>query len=123
MTETIQVTLDSSLLSSLKQMTEQQGVSLERIFADLAQQYVQEQRSQKIRAETKHYTAMHAELKKKYLGQHVAIHEGRLIDHDADASRLVRRVRQYYGLIPIMFTQVEEAPEPELVIRSPQSTR
>ena len=118
MNETIQVTLDAKLLEELQQTVTKQGVSLGDIFADAAQKYLDEARRKKIQKEFEHYTIIHAELKTKYLGQHVAIHEGQVVDHDADLSELIHRVRLRYGRIPIMFTQVGEQPMREFVVHS-----
>ncbi len=118
MEKTIAVTLDAELLESLTQITAQKGMSVENVFADMAQQFIDEARREKIHKEFEHYKALHAELKAKYLGQHVAVHEGQVVDHDADLSALIRRVRQRFGRIPIMFTQVGEQPTREFTTHS-----
>jgi len=41
---------------------------------------------------------MRDELLKVYLGQHVALYQGKLVDHDEDAARLEKRVRERYHL-------------------------
>ena len=116
MNATIQVTLDSELVEALKQTTEQQGTDVGAVIETLARQYVREARRQKIRAEFEKYRAMHGELKAKYLGQHVAIHDGQVVDHDADPTALVQRVRVRFGRIPVLVTQVEEESVQEYVI-------
>ena len=115
-----QLPVDAKLAESLQQVAAQRGVSVEEVMNDLARKYVREARREIIRAEFESYQVMHAELKAKYLGQHVAVHQGRLIDHDADVSALVRRVRREHGSIPILFVQVEDEPVKEYVIRSPR---
>ncbi len=123
MNETIQVTLDSKLVEELRQTTAQQGVSVESVVADLAQQYLREVREKKLQKESEHYLAMHTQLKEKYLGQHIAIHEGQLVDHDSDVTALIKRLRQRYGRTPIFVAQIDEKPIREFVIRSPRLVR
>ena len=123
MNETIQVTLDSNLIEELKQTTARAGVSVESVFADLAQQYLREARDQKLQAEFERYQALHAELRAEYLDQHVAIYEGQLVDHDTDVSALLKRVRARFGRAPVLITQVGEKPMREFVIRSPRLVR
>ena len=118
-----QVPMDAKLAESLQQVAAERGKPLEAVMNDLARKYLREARREVIKAEFEHYLAMHTELKAKYLGQHVAIHEGRLIDHDSDPMALAHRVRQRYGYIPILITQVSEQPRHEYVIRSPRLVR
>jgi hypothetical protein len=80
-------------------------------------QSLREVHEQQLRAESARYQAMHAELKGKYLAQHVAIYEGRLIDHDTDAMTLVRRVEKQHGQAPVFITQVDNKPIREFLVR------
>ena len=123
MNETVQLTLDSKLVEELKQATSQDGTSIDSIFADLALQYLREARDKKLQTEFERYQAMHAELKGKYLGQHVAIFEGRLIDFDLDPMTLDRRIEQRFGQAPILITQVAEKPIREFLVRRPRLVR
>jgi hypothetical protein len=118
MNATLRVTLDSELVEALRQAAEQQGTSLEAVIEELARQYLRDARRQKIRAEFEHFRAQHAELKEKFLGQHVAIHDGRVVAYDADPLALVRRVRKRFGRVPILFTQVEDEPAQEYTLHS-----
>jgi len=65
------------------------------------------------------YRTMHAELKQRFLGEYVAIHNGELVDHDADRRALSRRVRQKYRSVAVLITPVEEKPEREFLMQSP----
>lgn len=118
-----QLPIDAKLAESLQEVAAQRGVNVEDVMNDLARKYVREARREIIRAEFESYQAMHAELKAKYLGQHVAIHNGQLVDHDVDSTALVKRIHQQYGRNPILVTQVHEQPVREFVIRSPRLVR
>jgi len=63
---------------------------------------------------------MHAELVKQYLGQIVAIHDGRLVDHDPDPVTLLQRIRQNYPNQVVLRRKVESVPERELRVRHPR---
>lgn len=63
---------------------------------------------------------MHAELAEKYLGQYVAIHNGKVVDHDDDFQSLHSRIRQRFGGQPVLLRCVEAEPERVLVICSPR---
>jgi hypothetical protein len=86
-----QVPMDAKLAESLQQVAAERGKPLELVMNDLVRQYLREARREVIRQEVQHYQALHADLKAKYLGQHVAIHEGRLVDHDTDPMSLTHR--------------------------------
>jgi len=117
---TIQVTLDAELASSLQETSEQEGLNIDDVLADFARQYVREARRKKLQAEFANYQAMHPQLKTQYLGQHVALYNGQVIDDDADALALAQRIRRRFGHIPVLITQVSEQPLREFVIRSPR---
>jgi hypothetical protein len=70
--------------------------------------------------ETRAYKAMHAELAKQYLGQYVAIHQGKLVDHDADPLALLQRVRQNFPNQVVLRRKVTPTPEITLYMRSPR---
>ena len=115
-----QVSLDADLVESLQQIAAEQGLTLDQVISDLARQYLRQARRAKLQREAEAYQALYVDLKSKYLGQHVAIHDGNLVDHDADPVVLVRRVRQRFGHAPILIRQVEEQPDREFVLRSPR---
>jgi len=120
MTSTVDVALDAELYESLKKATSEQGTNPEIVLNDLTRQYLRDVRRRKIDEESQAYQAMHPGLKQDYFGQHVAIHNGQLVDHDADAMTLLRRIRQRFGRLPVLITQVEEEPVREYVIHSTQ---
>lgn len=115
-----QVPMDAKLAQSLQRVADERGASVEDVMNNLVRQYLREVRHEKILAEFEYYQAMHAELKTKYLNQHVAIHDGQLVDVDTDVNALLRRVRERFGDTPVLITQVEEEPVREYVIRSPR---
>jgi len=61
------------------------------------------------------YQQQHHELKIHYLGQYVAMQNGKVIDHDPNFVLLRQRIRKQYANSPVMITLVEEAPIPTLV--------
>ena len=68
-------------------------------------------------AETEAFLAMHSELVKAYLGEHVAIYQGELVDHDRDVVALMLRTREKYGSGRVLLREVET--EPDRVLRVP----
>lgn len=65
------------------------------------------------------YQEMHSELWQKYPGHHVAVYEGRLVDHDVDGVALSLRINEKYPDDFVLIRQVESQPERVLHFRSP----
>lgn len=70
-----------------------------------------EQQADKIAQEQKAYEAQHGTLYQKFAGKFIAIHEGKVVDHDADRVALSRRIRTMYGKQPILITPVLAKPQ------------
>lgn len=73
-----------------------------------------------VRREMEAYVALHPTLKADYYGQHVAILDGRLVDHDADPATLYERIATRYPDRFVWLTAVEDEPLTTLVFRSPR---
>lgn len=69
------------------------------------------------------YHRLHAELWRKYPGQHVAIQNERLVDHDTDDLALSRRIYSRYPDTFVLMRQVEALPESVIHLRSPRFTQ
>ena len=115
--------LDADLVENLKRTTEAQGVTIAQVMDELARKYLAAARRQAIDREFEHYQALHASLRDQYMGENVAIYEGKLVDHDANALTLVRRVRAKYGDAPVLVTLVRAKPVQEFVVKSPRLVR
>jgi hypothetical protein len=98
-------------------------VDVEELVNAAVSQYLAQIRQRKIEAESRAFEAMKARLLGKYAGRYVAVHNGKVIDHDADLRTLHLRVYQKHGRIPVLLKQVLAGPEREIVIRSPRLER
>lgn len=78
---------------------------------------------EKIAQEQRHYEAQHAAILSQYRGHYIAMHEGKLVDHDLDRVAVSRRIRQKYGHTAILITQVREEPKLTITVRSPRLVR
>lgn len=66
------------------------------------------------------FRRLHPALRRKYLGQYVAIHGGELVDHDTDQVALYLRVKDNFPNRFVWIAPVREKPEEEYVMRSPR---
>jgi hypothetical protein len=90
-------------------------LTINEILAKVVRQYLWELDRRKISEESKIYRQRYAELKAQYLGQYIAMHNGQVVDHDADFLALRQRVHQRFGRTPVMITLVEDVAERTLV--------
>ncbi len=111
------VTIESALYQRIEQAAAERQVTPGEILAQALRRYLWELDRRKISDESKAYRRQHAELKGRYLGHYVAMHNGQIVDHDTDFQTLRRRVRQQFGHTPVMITLVEELAEPTLFRR------
>jgi hypothetical protein len=63
------------------------------------------------------YMAMHPILKQEYMGEHVAIFHGKLVDHDLDFAALFERIEQTYADDFVWLAKVEDEPLPTIYHR------
>jgi hypothetical protein len=111
------VAIEPTLYQRVEQAALESQVSTGELFTQALRRYLWELDRRKIAEESKAYRRQHAELKEHHLGQYIAMHKGRVVDHDPDFQTLRQRVRQQFGRTAVMITLVEEAAEPELTRR------
>lgn len=73
-----------------------------------------------IEQEQQVFAARHQEFLALYPGETIAIHTGKVIDHDVDRVALSRRIRGQYGNQPIFMAPVLPEPIQTMQTRSPR---
>ncbi|MEI2609608.1 MAG: DUF5678 domain-containing protein [Candidatus Promineifilaceae bacterium] len=114
------VPLKADLLESVQKLADEQGVAVENVLEDMVRQYLHQNRRENIRQENEHFVQMHPELIKRYKGHQVAIHQGKLVDHDRDLDKLVERIKARFGRTPVLITPVTDEPSFLFSVRRPQ---
>ena len=64
--------------------------------------------------------ALPAEERKCYQGEYVALHQGKVVDHDPDQRGLYIRIRERYGRAPVPILPADQEQPPTFVIHSPR---
>ncbi len=119
----LSISLSPDLTSSLEQEAIEEDKSVNDIVNSAVENYLHARQQAKIDQEIVAYQAMHAKLKKEMLGEWIAIHNQKLVDHDIDRVALYRRIRARYDRNPILIRQVREQPTEELFARTPNTGR
>jgi hypothetical protein len=105
---------EGALIWQIEQLAAQTAQPVEEVLATAVETYLDQLERDGIRAETQAFWAMQDELLAQYPGQHVAIYNRNVVDHDTDAARLELRVRQRFGPLPVLIAPVTPGGLPEL---------
>jgi hypothetical protein len=133
MTAQVTVTLSTRLSKQVRELAKLRQQNLKNIVEaelDKAIETVQEKENvdwaepdEAVDREMQAFIALHPVLKKKYFGQYVAFHDGKLIDHDINCSALRRRIIAQYPDMFVWISEVEEEPIRTYTLRAPRIER
>ncbi|HEY7067567.1 MAG TPA: DUF5678 domain-containing protein [Chloroflexota bacterium] len=115
------IVLRPELREMLENNAEHDSRTLNDLVNDAVREYAYRLQREKIDREAEAYTRLHCGLRDKFLGQWVAIHDGQLVDHDADSGALYHRIRAKFGRTAVLIRRVSERPDDEIWIRTPST--
>jgi hypothetical protein len=119
---TIQLVPD--LAEQIESLVGVDEASAQTFIENAVRAYIARLHRDKIREENKAFMAQYETLLATYLGRYVAMHQGKVIDHDADLRALHLRVYQRIGRKPALLKKVTNTTLPrELIFRSPRLQR
>jgi metal-responsive CopG/Arc/MetJ family transcriptional regulator len=140
--EMTQVTLPDEVVAKLRKAAEQEGTELSELLEravdyyvaqtaqpaneaedDQAQKLSWEEQKRRIEEEQQAFEAQHERLSREYVGEHIAMYQGQVVDHDEDGVALHRRIRERFGNQPVLITPVLPEPVQVITVRSPRSAR
>lgn len=126
----VTLTIPDNLYLRVQELAEKQDQNIQTILVnELTKSIVADEsdfksssllQDETVEREKRAYQTMHHRLWSQYPGQHVAIHAGRLVDHDEDGIALSRRIYAQYPEEFVLIKQVESQPERTLRFRSPR---
>ncbi len=105
---------EPTLVKQIEQWGQETNRSAEKIVENAVQVYLDNLEREAIRAETQTFWTIHDELVETYLGHHVALYKGKVVDHDEDVVRLQERVRTKFGFLPVLIAPVSQGPRHDL---------
>jgi predicted DNA-binding protein len=112
------IVLSPDLREILESTAEREARSLNDIVNEAVWLYVDRLQRRKIDREADAYERMHDELRERYFGEWVAVHDGQLVDHDSDSQALYRRIRDKFGRTAVLLTRVSEKPVQDIWMRT-----
>lgn len=117
------IILDPDLVQQIENLVDNDDNDAQAFVEKAVRAYLIQVQREKIRAETVAFNAQREKLRAMYRGQYVAIHQGKVIDHDSDLRTLQLRVYEQLGHTPVLLKRVTDDPERELIFRSPRLER
>jgi len=117
------ITLTPELVQQIENLSGKEPTDPQAFVTKAVRAYLNQMRREKIQAETEAFNAQYARLKEAHLGEYVTVHQGEVIDHDADLRTLHLRVYGRLGHTAVLLKQVTEESERDLTFRSPRLER
>jgi hypothetical protein len=99
-----EIVLHEPLASQIRQEAEAEGIQVESLIEAALRHYRFQSQRKKIDAESAWWQSAAAEVRARYTGEFVAIHQQIVVDHDQDEEALRKRIRSQYGKTPILIT-------------------
>ena len=127
MIEQITVSIPQKLYRRVRELARTRNQPVDDVLVDVLDRalpadepYPNNNEDDAVEREMQAFIQMHPVLKEKYLGQHVAIFDGQLIDVDEDYGALYERIDTQYPDQFVWMAMVEDEPIPTLIFRSPR---
>jgi ferric iron reductase protein FhuF len=111
------------LLEQVQWIAEWQQITTDEVATRAVSSYLDRLEWQKLEAEMAAFRSQLPTLLVAYSDQYVAIHDGHVIDHDADLRALHSRIYARMGATPILLQKVTAEPVPDILVRGPRFER
>ncbi len=117
------IALRPNLVERVHQIVKDKESTVEEFVNQAVRERLEQLEDQKLKAETQAFERLHPQLVQRHFGQFVAVHEGQVVDVDADFGVLFLRVRKRLGNVIVLMRQVRAEPVLELRAPSPRLER
>ncbi|MFZ0547686.1 MAG: DUF5678 domain-containing protein [Candidatus Promineifilaceae bacterium] len=114
------INLAPELVKQIENLAATAELDAEMLVDKAVRAYLLQAQQEKIQAETEFFNAQFEQLFPKYRGQYIAMHQGKVIDHDINLRTLHLRIFERLGHTPVLLKQVIDDPKRELIFRSPR---
>ncbi len=96
-----------NIAEEIRREAEAEGVSVEELLLAAWRHYRVMAQRKKIETEMAWWESQPAEMHARYAGQHIAVHNQAVVDHDVDPIALHDRIRQRYGRTAVLLVPAE----------------
>ena len=117
------VDLSPPLFEQVRRVARWQKVSTEELTTRALSSYLDRLEWEKLQSEMEAFHAQLPALLARYTGEYVAVHEGRVVDHDIDLRTLHSRIYARMGAVPVLLQKVTDTPATDILVRGPRLER
>ncbi len=114
------VDLSPRLFEQIRWIARWQQVTTAELTTRALSNYLDRLEWETLQSEMDAFQAQLPDLLANYPDQYVAIHEGQVIDSDADLRTLHGRVYARMGGVPVLLQKVTDMPAPDIRVRGPR---
>lgn len=111
------VDLNPRLFEQMRWIARWQKVSADELAARALSSYLDQLEWEKLQAEMDAFQGQLPALLARYPDEYVAMHDGQVIDHDADLRALHSRVYAAMDSVPVLLQNVTDVPAPDILVR------
>lgn len=115
----MQLTVNEMTVAQLELVAREKNTTPQRLAEQAIREFLRSEARRRMQREMDAFFHLHARLLADFAGDYVAIHQGKLIDHDSDQLALYQRIEQRYRDTPVLIKRVLPNPEEEYTFRSP----
>ncbi|MBI4771807.1 MAG: hypothetical protein HY784_15675 [Chloroflexi bacterium] len=102
-----EIVLSEPLATRIRREAESRGMEIETLIETALQHYRFQAQREKVKAESQWWCGLSPEVRARYTGEFVAIHDRAVVDHDRDEETLRQRIRARYGKTAVLLTPAE----------------
>ena len=110
-----EIILGEPLASQIRREAESRGIGVESLIETALRHYRFQSQREKIDTESDWWRTVSSEIRARYAGEYVAVHNKEVVDHDRDEEVLRKRIRAKYGKTAVLLTPAEGRPELRIV--------
>lgn len=96
------------LIARIEHIAQETNMDRTQIVEAAVLAYLDELERDKIHEETEAFWAIQADLVARFPGEYVAVHQGRVVDHDPDLADLEHRITEQWGEVPVLIAPVTD---------------
>jgi hypothetical protein len=116
----MQLAVNEATVAKLEQVARAKETTTQRLAEQALLEFLRNEERKLMQREMQAFAGMHDELLTTYPSEFVAVHQGRLIDHDRDQLALYQRVEKRYPNAAVLIKQVLVDAEEVYSFRSPR---
>ena len=116
----LEINIEKTSMLQLEKAATERGDTPTTLVERIIRRFLHEETQHKMQREIEAFVAMHSQLREQYPDAYVAIHQGKLVDHDENQLDLYERIEEKYPYEVVLIRQVLPEAKRIYTFRSPK---